>query len=97
MAEYKISNYERETTITYNDAEKVSVVYTLNTALIRKMDKLISEHPDEIILDKEDDISKTYIVPKKWIKISPPKILNLTDEQRKACGDRLKKAKKASK
>ena len=69
-----ISNYF--TKITYNDAEKVGIVYTCNTALIRKMDKLISERPKEIILDREDSISKTYIVSKKWIKIIPTRIFD---------------------
>lgn len=84
-----LSSYEQETTINFNNEEKTAIVYTCNKALIRKLDKL-AESNKTVSIEKQDTYSKTYIVPKKAIKISirVPKVL--TDEQREALSARAK-------
>lgn len=42
----RLTGFERETIILYNDADKTGTVYTCNTAMIRKMDKLTEQFPD---------------------------------------------------
>lgn len=78
----ELSNYERETVINFNDEEKVAVVYTCNRALRRKMDKLAEERPDECRTVTSFENSATYEVPKKWVKVSPPRFVS--DEQKEA-------------
>ena len=84
-----LTGYETETTINFNNEEKTAIVYTCNKALIKKLDKL-AETNKTVKIEKQDKYSKTYIVPKKAIKISirAPKVL--TDEQREALSLRAK-------
>lgn len=78
--DYKLTNAERETIINFNDAEKTAEIYTCNSGWMRRMEALAAERPDEVRKTKTDEVSATYIVPKKWVKIRPPRILS--DEQR---------------
>lgn len=80
--------YEQETIILFNEAEKTASVYTHNRALIRKLEKLAEDRPDDCRLKRKDPENRAaeYIVPKKWIKINAPRQLS---EEEKA---RLRKA-----
>lgn len=91
-----LDKYERETIINFNEAESTASVYTFNRSLQSKLNKLLSSNPD-ISLKYSDEERAEYIVPKKWIKVSPPRQVNLTDEQRAAAAERLSasRAKKA--
>lgn len=75
-----ISGYERESIINYNNEEKVAQVYTCNESLQRKLDKLCEGY-SECKCINSDDYSKTYIIPKKWVKIRPPKKLSEETKQ----------------
>lgn len=85
------SRLEQETIINFNEEEKEASVYTFNRALQRKLSRLAEEHPDECRRAKtwQPGESVEYIVPKKWIKVSPPKKVNYTDEQKAALAERL--------
>ncbi len=85
------SRIEQETIINFNEEEKEASVYTFNRALQRKLARLAEEHPDECRKAKtwQPGESVEYIVPKKWIKVSPPKKVNYTDEQKAALAERL--------
>lgn len=91
-----LDKYERETIINFNEAEPTASVYTFNRSLQSKLNKLLGSNPD-ISLKRADEEHAEYIVPKKWIKVSPPRQVNLTDEQRAAAAERLStaRAKKA--
>jgi len=91
MSVYKLNNFEKETSILYNEAESTAEICTYNKALKSRLEKLAAEYPDECIECNRlgrDDLCK-YIVPKKWIKVSPPK--KMSEEQRQAAAERLKK------
>lgn len=79
--DYKLSNYERETIVNFNEEESIASIYTCSKALIRKLDTYCKKRPDLYKLDEEDSPSKTYTFPKKYISIRLPKVL--TEEQRK--------------
>ena len=91
-----LDKYERETIINFNEAEPTASVYTFNRSLQSKLNKLLGSNSD-ISLKYSDEERAEYIVPKKWIKVSPPRQVNLTDEQRAAAAERLSasRAKKA--
>lgn len=91
-----LDKYERETIINFNEAEPTASVYTFNRSLQSKLNKLINSNTD-MSLKYSDEERAEYIVPKKWIKVSPPRQVNLTDEQRAAAAERLSasRAKKA--
>ena len=91
----QLSAYEKETIINFNEAEGVASVFTFNRTLQRKLARLAEERPEECRLDPDerltDDDAAAYLVPKKWVKISPPQKQALSEEQRQALRDRLRK------
>lgn len=71
--DYKLTRLERETIITFNEAEPDAEIYTASKTMMRKLDKLMSQ-TDVIRMVKEDEVSKTYICPKKMIKVHKPRL-----------------------
>lgn len=90
---YERTNYERETIINYNNEEKTASVYTWNKTLIKKLTKLLDRDDIEMRPGSDEECA-SFIVPKSWIKVSPPKTMNYTDEQRQAAAERLSQARK---
>lgn len=87
-----LTNYERESIITYNNEESTAQVFTYHRALQNKLNKLLGVNPDISVLRSGDEWTE-YIVPKSWIKVSPPRQVNYTDEQRAAMAERLAAAR----
>ena len=87
-----LTNYEKETIINYNNEESTAQVFTYHRALQNKLNKLIGVNPDILVLRRGDEWTE-YIVPKTWIKVSPPRQVNYTDEQRAAMAERLAAAR----
>lgn len=77
-----IPKEERETIITFNEKDETASVYTMNGALIRKLDGLAQTRPDG---------AQEYEVPKKWVKVNAGPVL--TDEQRKAKAESARAAR----
>lgn len=89
-----IPKEERETIITYNEAEPVASVYTMNGALIRKLEGLIESRPGEARRVKTyPDGAQEYEVPKKWVRVNASRILS--DAQREAALKNAEAARKA--
>lgn len=84
--------YEQETSITYNREEDTATVYTASPVDIRKLDKLYSQRSNDMKLEASTDLSRTYSIPKKWIKIVTNRIL--TEEQKEEIRQRFIKNKK---
>ena len=86
----KISRLEQETIITFNEAEATANIYTHNAALIRKLEALAGSRPDEVQRARSyPDGGREYIVPKRWVKVQPPRAYS--EEQRAAMAARLRK------
>ena len=100
MAEYKITKPEMETVITFNEYDENAIVFTYNKRLISRLNKLIEDGETSVKMNRinseYDDKSMTYEVPKKWIKVNPPRKVNLTEEQRAARSERMRKARERS-
>lgn len=69
----KLSNFEKETIIIFNEAEDTATIDTYNKPLISRMEKLIDKYPDSIEASKTI-YGNTYVIPKKWLKVNPPPI-----------------------
>lgn len=82
-----MSNYEKETIIVFNEAEPTANVYTCNQRLKSKLIKLLHEN-ENIKLDKQDNISMTFTIPKKWVKVSSPR--KVSEEFRQKASERFK-------
>ena len=81
-----LSLYERETIINFNEAESTAGIYTHNIALSNKLLKLSQTEPDLRIIRQSNDMLEVE-VPKKWIRVSPPK--KLSEESRQKMAERL--------
>jgi len=72
----KLTNVEKETVINFNEAERTASVYTHNEALKRQLLELCRTHPEQVrrtAANAWDGL--TFELPKKWLRITPPRIL----------------------
>ncbi len=81
-----LTSLERETIITYNNAENTANCFTLSMPVRRRLLQLAEEYPDEVHINKQEEDMIDVDVPKSWVKIRPPR--RLSDEQRAALAER---------
>ena len=73
----KLSNYEKETIILFNEAEKTASVYTHNAALQGQLAALCGSHPERVRQTADNGHGGlSFELPKKWLKITPPRELS---------------------
>lgn len=87
----KLTREERETIVTICEADGCYHIDTSIQAHIRKFDKLGYSCIEEQRYDDGTVMSKQYKVPKYAISFRSPKKRTLTDEQRAASAERLRK------
>ena len=83
----ELTRLEQETIYTYNQEEPHASCYTMDRALIRRLDALAQKHK-EITLVRGSDCMREYTFPKKWLKVRAPK--ELSDEQREKMAKRAR-------
>lgn len=81
-----LTSLERETIITYNNAENTANCFTLSLPVRRRLLQLAKEYPEEVHINKQEEDMIDVDVPKSWVKIRPPR--RLSDEQRAALAER---------
>lgn len=64
----KLSLYEQETIILYNQAEATAEVYSHDPRLLEKLRRLAEKYPDQIV--KKD--RQTFTVPKRCVSVREP-------------------------
>ena len=79
----KLTKYERETVISFNEKEDVATVYTCSTQVKNRLKELSLKNSD-IYREKEDEYSQTYIIPKKIIRFTLPRELSVEEKQKRA-------------
>ena len=86
----RISRLEQETIINFNEAESTATVYTHNGALVRKLEGLADQRPDEVKRGRVfPDGGREYTIPKRWVKINASRILS--EEQKADIAARFKR------
>lgn len=76
----KLSAYERETIILFNETYEPAEVFTYNKRMIRKLARLTNKFPNEFRFKSNNGAGgMTYIVPKNRILISTPKRKTVTE------------------
>lgn len=90
---------EQETIINISPkkVDEKADVYSSDPVIIRKLEKLTKGSRNEVMLEKKDDISIQVRVPRNWIKIAPPRRVNMTEEQRRLAAERLRTAREGKK
>ena len=76
----KLSRYEQESILNYNVGEQTATLYTRDKAVMRKIDTLVADFPGTYKLTGQDEISKTYSVPKSYVSYHKPR--TVSTEQR---------------
>lgn len=85
----KLSKFEQETIVLYNQEEATASVYTHDPKLISKLKRLSEKHPDKVYPErKERKGAVSYIVPKSCVSIREP----YSDARKLADSQRAKKA-----
>ena len=72
----RLTKYEQETIILMNAGDKEATVYTADRTVRRKLDALARTYPDIYRIVSEDEVSKTYTVPKSHVTYRKPRILS---------------------
>ncbi len=71
----QLEKNEQETSIEYNAESDIAEVVTCEPALVRKLNRLVRQHPDQACANAQPDwmigkdYRKWYHIPKSWIKI----------------------------
>lgn len=79
----RLSKYDKETSINYNNGEPDAEIYTYDRRLINTLKK------KNIKFISNADGSVLCRIPKTWIKISTPR--NVSDEARKIFAEKAKR------
>lgn len=82
-----LTKYEMETIYNYNQEDPLASCYTMDRALIRRLNVLAEKHK-EITLLRSGEGMREYTFPKKWIKVRAPK--ELSEEQRENMAKRAR-------
>lgn len=83
---------ENENAIEWLDNKHKATVTLHGMRLRNKVMKLAEEYPDEVEVRREPDENGGFLVakiPVKWVKIAPPRRLELTDEKKEELRERL--------
>ena len=86
----------KETCFNYIEGDKTATFCSSERKWINRILKLHEQRPNEvkIVYYPEDNYGMIYAeIPKNYIKISPPRQVNYTDEQKAAMAERLAAAR----
>ena len=82
-----ISNEERETVISFDEANADAIIYTFNKRWIKRLEELGLKP-----VYKSDEGAREYLIPKGRIPL-PRAPRKMSAEQKKQAGERLQKAR----
>lgn len=81
-----LTKVEQETILLFNEAEATASVYTHNAAFQRLLLELCQSHPAQVSQTADNRRGGlTFEIPKKWIKLAPPRALS--EAQKKVLED----------
>ena len=80
----KLSLYEQETILLYNQAEDTADVETYDPKLLEKLNRLAEKYPEQIQKKGE----RRFVVPKRCVSVREP----YSAERRRAASERAKAA-----
>lgn len=68
------SRYEQETSIVWDEDEKVARIYTASPVTIRKLEKLVAACPEAYrrVWEQPDGLARKYEVNKRYIRFGKP-------------------------
>lgn len=88
----------KETAVGYLNVDDHATFSSAETKWINKILKLQELYPNEVDVKYLPENNNGVIfahIPKSWLKISPPRQVNLSEEQRLAAAERMAKARRS--
>jgi len=93
LVTYKHYTIMKETAFDYVDENEYATFTTNEQKWIARINKLVSVHPGEVKVIHEPEDNRGYLVchlPRKWMKISPPRKMNYSEEERRKMAERAR-------
>lgn len=90
----------KETAVGYLSSDSYAVFSSNEQKWINKIIKLRESHPSEVNIKYMPEDNNGMLlahVPRSWVKISPPRQVNYTEEQRAAAAERMSELAKKRK
>ena len=72
----KLTKYEQETIINFNNDEQEASIYTASPQMMRKLDALATAYPEHYRVVEQTEVSKTYSCEKHLINLRKPRKQN---------------------
>ena len=72
----KLTKYEQETIINFNNDEQEASIYTASPQMMRKLDALAAAYPEHYQVVEQTEVSKTYSCEKHLINLRKPRKVN---------------------
>ena len=91
--ERKRKSSSAETSVDWFGNEDYCTVYSTHIKFKNWIREMKAEHPEEVEIIFEDDGGIMAKMPKGCLKLSWPRKVNMSEEDRKIAGERLKKAR----
>lgn len=88
---------EQEVIISFNAAEDTAELYTADPVMIRKMDRIVEENPEQFSGKVHSTYqgkvyAKQYFFPKRFVSIRTKDIVrNVSEEQREKAREQMKR------
>lgn len=87
-----------ETSIGYCNGDPCAYLSTDERRWVNWAKRMAKERPNEVTIKSEyKDGTIVACVPISWVKISPPRKCNLSEDERRAIGERLRNVSSTSK
>jgi hypothetical protein len=86
----------KETAVGYLNVDSYAIFNSSEQKWINKILKLQESHPNDVQIEHWPENNNGMIqarIPKSWLKVSPPRQREMTDEQREAATIRLAEAR----
>lgn len=80
----KYTKEDQETIIRFDEADQTAHIYTFNRRLQRRLKLLQERFPDDMRQYRQDENSVSYVFPKAWVKIIPPRQISPEEKERMA-------------
>lgn len=81
-----------ETVLEHLDGKPTFTISTDERVWRNRLAKLAEQHPGECVcVAQNEDGSVMYRVPASWVRVRPPKVSTMTDEQKLAHAEQLKR------
>lgn len=86
----------KENAIEFLYGDKEATVTFCSPRYVSKIKKLSKDRPEECkIIAENEDGSVVAHVPIRWVKISPPRKMDMTEEKKEELRERMKKMQEA--